>query len=103
MSYSEQSADDYLSILGDDGQLVDVREPWEFEADSLPEAINLPLGDLSNRIDELDRSRRVVLLCRSGGRSANAAELLTGCGFADVVNLTGGMLMARSTSKGTRT
>jgi len=41
---------------------------------------------------ELDRDRRVVLLCRSGGRSTQAAEFLTASGFADVVDLAGGML-----------
>jgi rhodanese-related sulfurtransferase len=46
-------------------------------------------------LDELDRGRRVVLVCRSGGRSTTAAELLTAAGFADVVNLAGGMLAYR--------
>ena len=59
---------------------------------TLPGAINIPLGDLPARLGELDPTRRVVLLCRSGGRSTQAAQFLTASGFADVVNLAGGML-----------
>jgi rhodanese-related sulfurtransferase len=94
MTYSEEPVNDYRQVLGTDGQLVDVREPAEFAAGTLPGATNIPLGELPSRLSELDRDRRVVLLCRSGGRSANAAAFLANSGFADVVNLTGGMLAA---------
>ena len=92
MTYSEEPVNDYRRVVGADGQLVDVREPSEFTAGTLPDATNIPLGELAGRLDELDRSRRVVLLCRSGGRSSNAAQFLSGSGFDDVVNLVGGML-----------
>lgn len=83
---------DYETVLGPDGQLVDVREPDEVAGGTLPGAINIPLDSLPARLAELDRSRRVVLLCRSGGRSAMAAQMLSVAGFVDVVNLSGGML-----------
>ena len=83
---------DYASAVGADGQLVDVREPDEVAAGTLPGAVNIPLGQLPGRLDELDPARPVVLLCRSGGRSTQAAEFLTAAGFDDVVNLAGGML-----------
>ncbi len=73
-------------------QFVDVREPDEVAAGTLPGTVNIPLGDLPERIGELDPAQRVVLLCRSGGRSGQAAEFLTASGFGDVVNLAGGML-----------
>ncbi len=82
---------DYLSVVAD-AQFVDVREPDEVVAGTLPGARNIPLGDLESRVTELDPSRRVVVLCRSGGRSTQAAEFLASCGFVDVVNLAGGML-----------
>jgi rhodanese-related sulfurtransferase len=82
----------YQAVLRPDGQLVDVREPHEVAEGSLPGAVNIPLGELAERIGELDPGRRVVLVCRSGDRSAQAAELLTRLGFTDVVNLAGGML-----------
>ena len=94
MTYCEQPVSDYREVVGTTGQLVDVREPSEVATGTLPGAINIPLGQLPSRLAELDRSRRVVLLCRSGARSANAAELLVGAGFTDVVNLVGGMLAA---------
>lgn len=92
MTYSEAPVNDHRDVVGATGQLVDVREPSEVAGGTLPGAVNIPLGELADRLDELDRSRRVVLLCRSGARSANAAALLAGAGFPDVVNLVGGML-----------
>lgn len=83
---------DYTAALGTDGQLVDVREPHEVANGTLPHATNIPLGELPHRLGELDPDRTVVLLCRSGARSTQAAELLTAEGFGDVVNLAGGML-----------
>ncbi len=90
--HSDHPATDYVTAVGADGQLVDVREPGEVAGGTLPGAVNIPLGDLPSRVDELDRSRRVVTLCRSGGRSTQAAEFLTSAGFTDVINLSGGML-----------
>ena len=92
MTYTNAPISSHQEIVGSSGQLVDVREPAEFAQGTLPDAINIPLGELPNRIDELDPTRRVVLLCRSGGRSANAAHFLASSGFGDVVNLEGGML-----------
>lgn len=96
MMYSDEAVNDFRQVVGSGGQLIDVREPSEFAAGTLPGASNIPLTELPRRLGELDRSRRVVLLCRSGGRSANAAEFLAGSGFADVVNLVGGMLAVDS-------
>lgn len=92
MPHIDHPVADYESALGVDGQLVDVREPAEVVEGTLPNALNIPLGDLADRVGELDKQRRVVVLCRSGGRSANASEYLTSVGFTDVVNLAGGML-----------
>ncbi len=90
--HTDHPVTDYATALGADGQLVDVREPEEVAAGTLPGAVNIPLGELPARVGELDRGRRVVLLCRSGGRSTQAAEFLSASGFGDVVNLAGGML-----------
>lgn len=90
--HTDHPVADYAAVVGSDGQLVDVREPSEVAEGSLPGAVNIPLGDLPARIGELDPDRRVVLLCRSGGRSGQAAEFLSASGFGDVVNLAGGML-----------
>lgn len=92
MTHRDHPIADYIAALGTNGQLIDVREPDEVAAGSLPGAANIPLGELPNRLTEIDRDRRVVLFCRSGARSASAAEFLVEAGFSDVVNLQGGMI-----------
>ncbi len=81
-----------------DIQLIDVREPPEFSdaLGHLPGARLLPLSQLAARIDEIDRSRPVVTVCRSGTRSAQAVVLLQRAGLSDVANLAGGMLRWRA-------
>lgn len=78
-------------------QVVDVREPDEFDGTlgHIAGSTLLPLGQLVQRIGELDRARPVVTVCRSGARSARAAVLLGKAGFADVANLAGGLLRWR--------
>ena len=86
--------------------LLDVREPDEWAAGHAPQAVHIPLGDLDRRRVELPADRPVVCICRSGGRSLRAADLLAGHGF-DVHNLNGGMRawsdaeLAVVTAKGT--
>jgi rhodanese-related sulfurtransferase len=93
-TYREHPAAAHSLVTGGDTQLVDVREPAEVALGTLDGAVNIPLGELPGRLGELDADRRVVLLCRSGARSAAAAELLVSRSFVDVVNLSGGMLAA---------
>ena len=76
---------------GDDLLLLDVREPHELEISSLPGAQLIPLGQLAAQMDGLDRTRELVLICRTGTRSARALEVLTGAGFTHVKNLRGGI------------
>lgn len=92
MAHREHPVVDHAAVLVDDAQLIDVREPDEVAGGTLAGARNIPLGELPDRLSEVDPARRVVLLCRSGNRSGAAAEFLTEKGFDDVVNLTGGML-----------
>jgi sulfur dioxygenase len=83
-------------------QVVDVREPGEFDGPlgHLAPARSIPLGALAARADELDRTRPVVAVCRSGARSAQAVTLLQKAGFAEVANLAGGMLRWRADGYG---
>jgi len=76
---------------GDDFDLVDVREPHEWDIARIPGARLIPLGDLAERLGELDARREVIVHCKSGGRSARAARLLAGHGFQQVANLAGGI------------
>ncbi|MCL6517091.1 rhodanese-like domain-containing protein [Alicyclobacillus sp.] len=72
-------------------QYVDVREPGEFRQGHIDGFRNIPLGQLRNRLGELDRDKPVVVMCHSGMRSAQAARLLAKHGFSDVRNLSGGI------------
>ena len=72
-------------------QIVDVREGEEVREGMIPGAIHIPLGQLAARAGELDRERPVITVCRSGRRSAGAAEQLEDAGF-DVVTMGGGMI-----------
>jgi glyoxylase-like metal-dependent hydrolase (beta-lactamase superfamily II) len=71
-------------------QLVDVRQPGEFEAGHIPQAVSKPLPKLATMLDDLDRSRPVVVNCKSGYRSSIATSLLERAGFRDVMNVIGG-------------
>ena len=73
-------------------QLVDVREQAEFASGRIPGARLLPLGELQRGAAELDRSRPVVSVCRSGKRSAQAMEKLAALGFNEVHQLDGGFM-----------
>lgn len=79
-------------------QILDVREPAEFtdELGHIAGAKLIPLGDLKTKLTELDKTKPVVAVCRSGARSARATQLLQQNGFAKVANLSGGMLRWRA-------
>lgn len=70
--------------------LLDVREASELTEGRVAGSTHIPLGELPARAVELDRSRPVITVCRSGGRSSQAAQFLAAEGF-DVANLDGGM------------
>lgn len=78
----------------EDGVVVDVCEPKEFQSGHVPNAINLPLSTLPNRLRELDKykNKPVIVACRAGNRSMKGAVMLRKSGFAAVYNLSGGML-----------
>ncbi len=79
-------------------QVLDVREPEEFAhgLGHIQGSMLLPLGQLASRLDELPGDRPIVTVCRSGARSARAAAMLAKAGFADVANLSGGVLRWRA-------
>ncbi|MEX2456857.1 MAG: rhodanese-like domain-containing protein [Balneolaceae bacterium] len=70
--------------------LLDVREEFEFHISNIDGQL-IPLDQLPDRLGELDKEKEVVVMCRTGGRSAKACELLTENGFKNVSNLKGGV------------
>jgi len=89
---------DWLEEHLGDAQIVDVREPDEFNGSlgHLPGARLIPLGRLAGEAGTLSKERPVVTVCRSGARSAQAAVLLNKAGHVRVANLAGGMLRWRA-------
>ena len=61
--------------------VVDVRTPSEFGAGHLPDAVNIPVGELTSRLSELPKDRALVLYCASGARSGRAAAFLRNAGY----------------------
>jgi rhodanese-related sulfurtransferase len=77
---------------GDDLQIIDVREPNEYETARLEGSKLIPLGQVVNRMNEIDAGRETVVHCKMGGRSAKAIEALQRAGFTGrLVNLKGGI------------
>lgn len=72
-------------------QLLDVRQPREYESGHIPGAKLIPLGELEYRYEELDKDRGIISYCRTGHRSMAASILLCGLGFENVYNLDGGI------------
>jgi molybdopterin/thiamine biosynthesis adenylyltransferase/rhodanese-related sulfurtransferase len=76
---------------GEGVMIVDVREPFEHEIARIENSKLIPLGELPERLDELDRAQEIVVHCHTGMRSALAVDLLQEAGFEKASNLTGGI------------
>jgi rhodanese-related sulfurtransferase len=80
------------SQLRDQGAFIlDVREPSEWAQFHIPGANLIPLGSLPNRLNEVPKDRQVVVVCRTGVRSAQGRDILLNAGFTKVTSMTGGM------------
>ncbi len=73
-------------------QWIDVRQPEEWEEGVIPGAKKIMLSELEGHLDSLDKDAGYVMVCRSGGRSGRASQLMESHGFKDVTNFDGGML-----------
>ena len=78
--------------MRDEGAFIlDVREPDEWVAGHIPDATLIPLAQLEGRLSEVPQDREVVVVCRSGNRSATARDILLQSGFDQVASMAGGM------------
>jgi molybdopterin/thiamine biosynthesis adenylyltransferase/rhodanese-related sulfurtransferase len=77
---------------GDKLKIVDVREPNEYQINRIQGSQLIPLGDIPKRYEELSKDDEIVVQCKSGARSAKAADFLRSVGFTRVLNLRGGIL-----------
>jgi len=71
--------------------MMDVRELEEWQEFHLPGAVLIPLGELSSRLNEIPKDRPIVVVCRSGNRSAQGRDILLNAGFENVTSMGGGM------------
>lgn len=87
------TTDELLNLLdaNEDLNIIDVREDFEVENGMIPGAVHIPLGSIPENVDELDKSKAYIVVCKGGVRSANACEFLEAQGL-DVTNLEGGMM-----------
>jgi adenylyltransferase/sulfurtransferase len=93
MSIPEITPREYIARreAGEPHTLLDVREEWELGVASVPGILHIPMGQVADRISEIDRDKEVIVLCRSGRRSMDVAGFLQQNGYR-VVNLAGGIL-----------
>lgn len=76
---------------GLDGILVDVRMPYEYDISSIEGSQLIPLPDVPSQLDQLPKNQTIYMHCKMGARSAKACQILLDAGFADVINIAGGM------------
>lgn len=76
--------------------ILDVRQPAEWEEFHIPDATLIPLDQLESRISEVPKNREIVVVCRSGSRSAVGRDLLLSAGYKSVTSVAGGMTEWRS-------
>lgn len=77
---------------GEDIQLIDVRQPAEYAFAKIEGAKLIPLGEIIERMDEIDPNRETIVQCKAGGRSATAIQALQRAGFqGELKNLRGGI------------
>ncbi|MFM9839207.1 MAG: molybdopterin-synthase adenylyltransferase MoeB [Cyclobacteriaceae bacterium] len=74
-----------------DVQIIDVREPFEFDLGNIG-GVNIPLKVLDQNLEMISKDKQVVVLCKSGGRSSQAVTKLQELGYSNVMNLSGGLL-----------
>ena len=90
----EQNATEINDILNNKENnliILDVREKWEYDICHIKNSLNIPMGQLADRIDEFDKSDLYVIVCHHGIRSRMIGKYLSNIGFANIVNLINGV------------
>lgn len=90
--FKQVNADKVRELVEEDQVIIDVREVHEYSKGHLKGAINIPLSELRDRVNEIPKDKPVYLHCRTGQRSYNATLALQNLGFTNVINITGSYL-----------
>jgi rhodanese-related sulfurtransferase len=88
---TEVSVDQAAKMRDQGAFILDVRQPEEWAQFHLAGATLIPLGELPNRLNEVPKDRNVVVVCRTGHRSAQGRDILLNAGFTLVTSMTGGL------------
>ena len=92
MAINEISVKELTTLVENGSLVVDVREPDEYESGHIPGAILVPLSTVLSNTSEFESDETVYVVCRSGGRSMQACEMLHDVGISNVVNVAGGTM-----------
>ena len=87
----EISVDEALAKRDSGAFILDVRQPEEWNEAHVPDSTLIPLGELTARAAELPKDQEIVIVCRSGNRSAQARDLLLSAGFTQATSMAGGL------------
>jgi len=88
---AEISVAEAYKLYQGDTFFLDVREVVEWDAGHVPDTNNIPLSELENRLNELPKDQDIVVICRSGNRSAEGRDILLDAGFKNVTSMAGGV------------
>ena len=72
--------------------LIDVREDEELKISKISQAIHIPMNSIANHLKQLPSEKQIIIMCKSGGRSAQVCEYLNRQGYSNVYNLKGGII-----------
>jgi len=88
---SEISVTEALAKRNVGAFILDVREPDEWNQFHVPDSTLIPLGELASHVNELPKDKEIVVVCRSGNRSAQGRDILLNAGFTQVTSMAGGL------------
>jgi rhodanese-related sulfurtransferase len=88
---SAENAAAHLAADPDNTVLLDVRELPELQLASVEGALHIPMGEIPDRLDEIDAAKTIICMCHSGGRSAQVAAFFAAQGYEQAINLVGGI------------
>ena len=92
MAITEIPVNELTNLVENGSLVVDVREPDEYESGHIPGAVLVPLSTVLTNKSEFESDETVYVVCRSGGRSMQACEMLHDVGISNVVNVAGGTM-----------
>lgn len=92
LGYKDVSTEEAKQLIDDNEVVIlDVRTEEEYKEGHIPNSILIPISEIVDKMDELDKAEQYLVVCRSGNRSTQASELLSKNGFAHILNMEKGM------------